>query len=117
VEIDPGAVAGLILFYDRALYCGLGFDAQRYVTHQYGIERGRPANPHGRRMFIRLTNAYQNVYFDTSADGVNWRRFDRGMEVSGYNQNVRGGFMMLRPGIYAAGEGEVRFKNFKFRAL
>ncbi|WP_295206789.1 family 43 glycosylhydrolase [uncultured Brevundimonas sp.] len=117
IEIDPGAVAGLILFYDRALYAGLGFDATRYVTHQYGIERGRPANPHGRRMFIRLTNAYQNVYFDTSGDGVTWRRFDRGMEVSGYNQNVRGGFMMLRPGIYAAGEGEARFKNFKFRAL
>ena len=48
---------------------------------------------------MRLTNAYQNVYFDTSPDGVNWRRFDRGMEVSGYNQNVRGGFMMLRPGM------------------
>ena len=110
-------MAGLILFYDRALYAGLGFDATRYVTHQYGIERGRPANPHGRRMFIRLTNAYQNVYFDTSGDGVTWQRFDRGMEVSGYNQNVRGGFMMLRPGIYAAGEGEARFKNFKFKAL
>jgi xylan 1,4-beta-xylosidase len=39
------------------------------------------------------------------------------MEVSGYNQNVRGGFMMLRPGIYAAGDGEARFKNFTFKAL
>ena len=47
-------MAGLILFYDRALYAGLGFDATRYVTHQYGIERGRPANPHGRRMFIHI---------------------------------------------------------------
>lgn len=48
---------------------------------------------------------------------MTWQRFDRGMEVSGYNQNVRGGFMMLRPGIYAAGEGEARFKNFTFKAL
>lgn len=117
VEIDPGVTAGVILFYDRALYGGLGFDAQRFVTHQYGIERGRPANPHGQRMFMRLTNAYNVVYFDTSTDGVNWKRFDRQMEVSGYHHNVRGGFMMLRPGLYAAGEGEARFRNFKFRAL
>lgn len=117
IEIDPGAVAGIVLFYDRQLYAGLGFDPAKFVTHQYGIERGRPPHAYGSRMHLRLTNAFQNVYFDTSSDGVNWKRFDRGMEVSGYNQNVRGGFMMLRPGIYAAGEGEARFRNFKFRAL
>src|SRR3546814_16415300 len=53
IEIAPGGTAGLILFYDDRLYCGLGFDAQRFVTHQYGIERGRPANPHGTRMRMR----------------------------------------------------------------
>lgn len=117
IEVDDGVTAGLILFYDRELYAGVGFDSQRYVTHQYGIERGRPANTNGRRMFMRLTNAYNVVRIDTSPDGVNWRRFDRHMEVSGYNQNVRNGFMMLRPAIYAAGEGNARFRNFKFRAL
>ena len=117
IEIDPGVTAGLILFYDRALYAGLGFDPDRFVTHQYGIERGRPDNPYGRRMFIRLTNAFNVVSFHTSADGVTWTKFDRQMEVSGYNHNVRGGFMMLRPGIYAAGDGEARFRNVKFRAL
>ena len=117
IEIDAGVTAGVVLFYDRALYGGLGFDANRFVTHQYGVERGRPANPHGRRMFLRLTNAYNVVYFHTSSDGKTWRRFDRQMEVSGYNHNVRGGFMMLRPGLYAAGDGEARFRTFKFRAL
>ena len=48
IEIAPGGTAGLILFYDDRLYCGLGFDGERFVTHQYGIERARPANPHGR---------------------------------------------------------------------
>ncbi|PZO07192.1 MAG: xylan 1,4-beta-xylosidase [Alphaproteobacteria bacterium] len=117
IEIDPGTIAGLILFYDRQLYAGLGFDPTRYVTHQYGIECGRPAHNHGSQLHLRLTNAFQNVFFDTSSDGVTWKRFDRGMEVSGYNQNVRGGFMMLRPAIYAAGEGEARFRNFRYRAL
>lgn len=117
IEIDPGVTAGLILFYDRALYAGIGFDQERFVTHQYGIERARPANPHGRRMLIRLTNAYNVVSFHTSSDGVTWSKFDRQMEVSGYNHNVRGGFMALRPGLYAAGTGEARFRALKFRAL
>jgi xylan 1,4-beta-xylosidase len=118
VEIDPETTAGLLLFYDDKLYCGLGFDSDRFVTHQYGIERGRPANPHGRKMRMRVTNKHHIVSFHTSADGGRtWKRFDRGMEVSGYHHNVRGGFLMLRPGLYAAGGGEARFSDFHFRAL
>lgn len=118
IEIDPGTTAGLLLFYDQELYCGLGFDESRFVTHQYGMERGRPANPHGRRMLMRVRNNRHIVSFHTSADGgKTWKRFDRGMEVSGYHHNVRGGFLMLRPGLYAAGSGEARFRNFTYRAL
>jgi beta-xylosidase len=118
IEIDPGARAGLLLFYDRQLYCGLGFDAANFITHQYGIERGRPPNPHGRRMLMRLRNDRHIVSFHTSGDGGRtWARFDRGMEVSGYHHNVRGGFLMLKPGLYAAGQGAARFRDFRYRAL
>ena len=117
IEIDPGARGGLLLWYDQKLYCGLGFDAKNFVTHQYGIERGRPANPLGTRMKMRLRNDRHIVAFHTSKDGAVWKRFDRGMEVSGYHHNVRGGFLMLKPAIYAAGTGEVRFRNFIYRAL
>ncbi|MEO7247078.1 MAG: xylan 1,4-beta-xylosidase, partial [Novosphingobium sp.] len=118
VEIAPGGTAGLVLFYDDKLYCGLGFDEKHFVTHQYGIERGRPVNPLGRTMRIRVTNRRHVVAFHTSGDeGRTWKRFDRGMEVSGYHHNVRGGFLMLRPGLYAAGPGEARFRNFRFEAL
>jgi beta-xylosidase len=118
IELAPGGKAGLVLFYDDRLYCGLGFDERRFVTHQYGIERGRPANPHGSRLRMRVTNREHIVTFDTSGDGgQSWERFDRGMEVSGYHHNVRGGFLMLRPGLYAAGPGEARFRDFRFTAL
>ena len=118
IEIDPGTTAGLILFYDQKLYCGLGFDGERFVTHQYGIERARPANPYGRKLKMRVTNRHHIVAYHLSGDGgKTWKRFDRGMEVSGYHHNVRGGFLMLRPGLYDAGEGEARFANFRFEAL
>ena len=47
VEVRGGAQAGVLLFYNRRLYCGLGFDAQRFTMHRYGLERTRakPAGP------------------------------------------------------------------------
>ncbi|MGK2910808.1 MAG: family 43 glycosylhydrolase [Sphingobium sp.] len=117
IEIAPKGVAGLLLFYDEHLYCGLGFDADKFVTHQYGMERGRPANPYGRKLHMRVTSRAHIIAYHLSSDGKNWKRFDRGMEVSGYHHNVRGGFLMLRPGLYAAGEGEAKFRNFRFTAL
>ena len=69
-------------------------------------------------MRMRVTNDRHIVTFDTSSDGgKTWRRFDRGMEVSGYHHNVRGGFLMLRPGLYSAGQGAARFRNWTYRAL
>jgi xylan 1,4-beta-xylosidase len=69
-------------------------------------------------MRMRVTNRNHIVAFHTSGDGGRtWKRFDRGMEVSGYHHNVRGGFLMLRPGLYSAGAGEARFTDFRFEAL
>ena len=67
---------------------------------------------------MRVTNDRHIVSYHISGDGGrSWTRFDRGMEVSGYHHNVRGGFLMLRPALYAAGTGEARFRDFTFRAL
>lgn len=117
IEVDPQTRAGLLLFYDHELYCGLGFDRLQFITHQYGLERGRPANEYGQRLHMRLRNDHHIVSFHLSRDGRTWRRFDRGMEVSGYHHNVRGGFLMLRPGLYAAGSGSAVFRKFQYRAL
>lgn len=117
IEIDEGTTAGLLLFYDHKLYCGLGFDPSKFVTHQYGIERGRPAHDYARSLYMRVRNNRHIVSLYTSSDGANWQRFNRGMEVSGYHHNVRGGFHMLKPGLYAAGAGEARFSGFTYRAL
>ena len=117
IELPAEGSAGVLLFYDKQLYCGLSFNEKTFVTHQYGIERGRPVNPHGRRMRIRMKNDRHIVTFHTSTDGRTWAKFDRQMEVSGYHHNVRGGFMALRPAVFAAGRGEARFRKLAYRAL
>jgi len=55
---------------------------------------------------------------NTSGDGGKTRVwFDQGMEVSGYHHNVHGRYLMLRPGLYTAGPGHARFRNFRLTAL
>ena len=77
---------------------------------------GKPAGVH-QRLHLRLRNDRHIVTMFYSLDGRAWERYDRGMEVSGYHHNVAYDFLSLRPAIYAAGTGEVRFRNLRYRAL
>jgi len=118
IEINDGTRAGLILFYNEKLYAGLGFDNQHLIMHRYGIERpdALPAG-FGNKMYLRLVNDRNILTIFYGADGQKWDRYRVGMEVSGYHHNVAGGFLSLRPALYAAGKGEVTFRNFRYQAL
>jgi beta-xylosidase len=118
IDIDPGATAGLLLFYNRRLYAGLGYSASNLILHRYGTERllARPAQL-GSTAHLRLVNDHHIVTIYLSADGRKWERFGTRLDVSGYHHNVAGDFLSLRPAIYAAGTGEVRFRNFTYRGL
>jgi beta-xylosidase len=118
LEIEDEARAGLLLFYNRRLYCGLGFDARRFVMHRYGLERNARKPPElGRRVHLRITNDRHIVTIHHSVDGKAWTKFDVQMEVSGYHHNVAGDFLSLRPAIYAAGNGTVRVRDVRYEAL
>ena len=119
VTVDERSEGGLLLFYNRRLYAGLGLNARGLVMHRYGLQRA-VARPPGmaRAMRVRLTNDRNIVTLHTSVDGgASWQKFDVQMEVSGYHHNVAYDFLSLRPGLYAAGEGEVAFADFRYEAL
>jgi len=118
IDADRNASAGLLVFYSRKLYAGLGFSAPNLRLHLYGMDRTSSKPPSlGQRVWLRLRNDRHIVTLDYSADGTTWERFDRAIEVSGYHHNVAYDFLSLRPALYASGDGEVRFRNFKYRAL
>jgi beta-xylosidase len=64
-----------------------------------------------------MQNRNHIVTFFTSPDGKAWTKYGVQMEVSGYHQNTGGDFQALRPALYAAGKGNVRFSEFRYRAL
>lgn len=128
VESGGGAEAGLLLFYNRRLYAGLGIGPEGLVMHRYGLQRLHGAIPGQRELpgtgsataalSIRLTNTRNILTIHTSSDKRRtWRKFDVQMEVSGYHHNVAYDFLSLRPALYAAGKGQARFRNFTYRGL
>jgi len=118
IELEDDAQAGLLLFYNRRLYCGLGFDARGLIMHRYGLER-RNALPAGvgRRLHLQIENNRHIVTIHYSVDGKRWSKYGVQMEVSGYHHNVAYDFLSLRPAIYAAGKGAAVFRDMRYEAL
>jgi beta-xylosidase len=118
IDCDEGATAGLLVFYSERLFAGLGFSRDAMIEYGKGdITTFPKPTPMGRHFFLRLRNHHHILTTWYGPDGEHWTKHWMQFEVSGYNHNVAGGFLSLRPALFAAGSGEVRYKNFKYKAL
>jgi xylan 1,4-beta-xylosidase len=117
VELQGDCAAGLTLFYNDKLFCGLGVGPDRLHAYRIGQEERWPpgAKIDAKRLFLKMINDENIVTFLYSRDGKVWTK-DRSVEVAGYNHNVADGFLSLRPGFYAAGAGKATFRNLSYRA-
>jgi xylan 1,4-beta-xylosidase len=112
VECEPGCEAGLSLFYDQQHSCGIRISPQGIgirLAGGYGPETGIKTN----RATLRLVNDRQEVDFYYRLPGQDWKRTQESAEVSGMNHNVLGGFLSLRPALYACGSGKAVFRSFR----
>ena len=119
IELEAGARAGLLLFYNAGLYCGISYGPEGLVMHRYGQERARPGDlkPGLTKFDLKARNDHHVVTFFTRLPGERWKKFDVQMEVSGYHHNTAYDFLSLRPGLMSAGTGQVRFTQFQYRSL
>lgn len=115
VEIEGNATAGLILFYDSKLYTGITADKENVMailrSWQFPTQKGI----NKKHLFLRLEKKEQLVNMFYSIDGKEWIKIENSAEVSSFNHNVLSGFMSLRLGLSAVGNGEVTFKNFVYK--
>jgi beta-xylosidase len=116
--IEAGAHGGLLLFFNRALYLGMGWDGTTMTTYSGGHRSHfqEPVDPSG-ALYLRIRNDHHIVTFFHSADGVNWTRHGLRFETSGYHANTAGDLLSLRPALFAAGRGAVTFSDFRYRAV
>lgn len=116
VELEGGCEAGLMLFYNPDHATGLMFDsegigprvANGYVASHY--EKGAT------RATLRIVNDRQEVDFYFRVAGKNWQRTLESAEISGMQHNVLGGFLDVRPALYACRSGKATFRNFRYWA-
>ncbi len=118
VDCNEGATGGLLLFYSEKLFAGLALGDQQMFEYRKGdITTFPKPGQLGRHFFLRIRNDHHYMTIWHSPDGKVWTRHWMNIEVSGYNHNNADGFLSLRPALLAAGSGEVRFRNFKYKAL
>jgi xylan 1,4-beta-xylosidase len=119
LEMIGDVQGGLLLFYGRRLYCGMGHDGKQLTTYRSGTASPywREQAPTVRRLHMKIVNDRHIVTMYYSADGVQWTRHGLRLETSGYNTNTADELLSLRPGLVAVGSGSVRFRNFRYRAL
>ena len=118
LELEPGAEAGLTLFYSERMYCGLGFTREQMRTYHYGEEQKWMRQPlRARRIRVRVNSNDSVVTFHYAVDGGAWTQHPWQMETSGMHHNVFGGFLSLKIAIHSAGASQVRLREFTYRGL
>ena len=117
MEVSGNAIGGLVLFYNKQASSGILADTTNILTNLRGWQFVTASKVVNRKVFLRLIK-YENtvdMYFSTNGD--EWMKTENSMEVSGLHHNVLSGFMSLRLGLCAIGQGGVRFRNFKYRPV
>jgi xylan 1,4-beta-xylosidase len=119
IEIEPGCEAGLLLFYDSANVVGLRLSADPHAPRA-----GKATTLlHGNRATLRIVNDNQVADFfyrleegGTGDATAKWTHVRRSLDVSCYNHNALGGFLDLRPALYACGRGSATYRNWRYVA-
>ncbi|QKJ20418.1 family 43 glycosylhydrolase [Microbacterium hominis] len=115
---DGALEAGLLLFFNSRLFCGMGIDGEGMLSYSGGIRtHWREPAPATDRITLRLTNQEHIVTGWYRVPGGEWIRHGVRYEASGYHANTMGDLLSLRPALYAAGEGAARFRDVRYRSL
>ena len=66
------------------------------------------------RATFRVVNDRQEIDFYYRLPGQPWRKTQESAEISGMQHNVLGGFLDVRPAVYACGSGAATLRGFRY---
>ncbi|UKM63815.2 family 43 glycosylhydrolase [Flavobacteriaceae bacterium GSB9] len=108
---------GLCLYYNETANMHISVQEDRFSVYNRQRRKISDKNNLGNHGYLRILNDENEVSFYFSEDAQNWTRVERSIEASGFNHNVFGEFLSLRAGLFAFGDGSVKFDNFKYQTL
>ena len=117
MTIEGNATGGLVLFYNNSSYSGILANKENILANLRGWQFETEKNVIKRHVFLKLKNINNTVDMFYSLDGRKWNKIESSLEISSINHNALGGFLSVRIGLCSMGEGVVRFKNFRYKAI
>lgn len=119
LSLSGSAEGGMLLYYNPRCFCGAGFDGTSIKSYKWAKPSNVPNEAESlaatRVLHIRMSSTHHEVSFFCSNDGNTWRKLPETIETSGYHHNSFGEFTSLKFCLYAAGEGQVRYRHFRYR--
>jgi xylan 1,4-beta-xylosidase len=115
--IEGRATGGLVLFYDGAHHSGILADSVNILADLRGWQFPAEKQVIQNHVFLRLRNTDNTVDLFYSVDGAHWKKIENSLEVSALQHNALGGFLSLRIGLCSIGDGNVTFRNFRYRPI
>ncbi|MGO4592693.1 family 43 glycosylhydrolase [Leifsonia sp. 2TAF2] len=118
VEVWGGATGGLLLYFNDRMFFGMGWDGEVLPSYAGGIRTHwrEPAEP-GATIELRLRNDHHIVTGWHRRPGEEWTRHGVRYETSGAHSSTMNDLKSLRPALFSTGEGEVVFRDFRYRPL
>jgi xylan 1,4-beta-xylosidase len=117
IDLTGKVEAGLLLFYNYKAFVGVGFTPEKLKIYEYSEELPWAAVPHqARSLRLRVTNDENVVTWHYSHDeGQTGSAMAHGWSFGHPSQCF---WRLSQPsfGLYVAGEGEAKLRDFRYRA-
>lgn len=115
--IEGKATGGLVLFYNDRASSGILTNNGDILANINGWQFPTEKNVVTNHVFLRLKNINNTVDMYYSTNGTKWNKIENSLDISGFHHNAFGGFLAVRIGLCSMGEGDVKFKNFKYEPI
>jgi len=108
---------GLVAFYSGKMFAGVGLKGGTVSGYAKGVWPFGPRikAPAAKYLKIRLVDF--DLQFFYGENGKTWKPCPNSLDVSGYHQNMLGGFSSLKVGIIVKGKGSVAIDDFAYKVL
>ncbi|MDR1645813.1 MAG: family 43 glycosylhydrolase [Tannerellaceae bacterium] len=117
ISTEGNTTAGLMLFYNPNFHSGILANSRNILANLRGWQFVTERNVINNHTFLRLKKTDNIVDMFYSPDGKEWIKIENSIEVSSMHHNVLSGFLSLRIGLCAIGDGSAKFKNFVYTPL
>ncbi len=114
---DMQTSAGLILQYNQNIFNGIAIEEGRPVLYRLGRALWRGKSLDSSEFWLKLINNDQYLSCYYSTDGASYKKVSQVINLIPQTNNAYGGFLSLRPGLFAFGEGMARFSKLCYKGL